>query len=812
MRSLTNDAYTESQKHLGTEPVIIVKIAWDAGDYYYADRTTVVDVINANGRIIQFSPISSTGKQDSTGEVSSAGIVLDDTDGALKTLVNTEIIEGKAVTVYQHYEGLGTSDLVVLLRGRIIGDIDWSEGERQLSFSVESYIEDSEVGFAPCEDFGLTDQNPDTYCQMWPVVFGTVFKLKGLPIRKSPYGTTAGDIYGGYPHYDTEPIKIENGSGFPQNETIEIVISWTIFRGYFDGDKFIRTASNLPWHTNLSLQARPADDPDYNNRKVAFVADGVNLTGKRCYHSDFGWRRCEIQEGNKAFFTSEFPVLLDETKTFEEVRGQVHRDWYTGNSYLNYWHIFAGQTVSRHNQTSSDLYIVNQYPSTKIFEVYGWRRYGDNDIFVPIPSSYYTKHLSYSYAGEQVTAIEFAVPLQAREEEGWKGDIYVSLRSSLPSNVSDIIKWLFETYTTFNIDTATFNAVRYLTAAFPCGFALTKQENIVSLVEDIAWQARCAIYLRNGDAILKYLSYSAPSTYTLTEEDVLFKSLNLSFTSTEDLITKFIGTWKLDYSERDEKTKRLTYTNNVEEFGLREEEREIYIYGVESLVKMTLYFWGYRYSNSWRVLEAATFLKSLAFEVFDAVTSNIQTFSTNQIKGVLEELAHDSDNNEIAVKLLMASKAGEHFGGEPVEDANFWLGDPAYPVEARPVIFPSNTSEVDYTVPIITDDSTSEDGDPNATKFYYQFILPEIDQEIQRDEDFTVRVELYDEDNKRSYMNVNAVLSLHSEDAADELSTGTAEYDITLSNGSYEGVFQITGGADIDYGFLSVTDEQERDN
>jgi len=817
MRSLTGNTETKSQTHLGTEPVIIIKVQWDSSTAYYADKDISFGGIVANGRILEFSPVSSTGKQDSAGEVSSASVTLDDTDGSLKHIVNTEIIEGTTVTVYHHYVGLAESDLVVLLHGKAVGDIDWNEGERILTFGIESYIDDAEVGYTgeQCSPAGV---NVDAQSQMWPICFGTCLKVPAVGFIKSPYGHSTEGIYGGWPYLDSVPFEVENGDMFPQETELIITVGTTIFRGSFSGTTFNRTESNLVWWYDMPISARPdADvDGDTDKRDIVYIPAGYDLTDKWCYHPDLGFNLCDVQQGNKAYFRNNWPSLLDDSHTFAEVRGCGYKDWYEGtSSWLNYWYVYPSKLVGIHNQSTSDLYIVNQYPSNQILEVYGWRSYGDDKIFVPIPTSYYTKHLSYDICGEQVTAIEFPTPLESRTAESWDGDVYVSLRSSLPSNVSDIIKWILETYTSFGIDTASFSEVQALTNAYPCGFALFDKRNVIDLIEDIAWQARCAVYIHDGQVSIKYLSYDMPTTYYLGEDDVLFKTLNLSFTSTDDLITRLEGDWQLDYSGRAEYQKKMTYSNNVDEFGLKPDTREFYIYNIEELVKMSLYFWGYRYSNSWRIIEAVTFLKSLGFEVYDAVTSVLQIFSTNNIKGMLEELSHDTSEIEIAIKMLMASKSGDHSGGQPIEDQNFWLGDPAYPVESRTITIPGTNHEVDYEPPVIVDTENNDSGDSedNTTNYKFQFHAPEIDQEIERNTDFEITINLYYDDGRRAYLTTDAILSIHNVDSADTLSLGDLENEITLVNGSYSiSTAQITGGSGVDYSFLSVVDKSERDN
>ena len=231
-RDLTANTEAEAATYLATEPIVIIQIDWSTGTQYYGDKTFTLDAANVQGKVISFSPINYTGKQDTRGEVSSVSLDLDDTDGTLKTLVNTVIIESTPVTVYHHYEGNAFSDLATLMKGKVSGTIRWSEGERLLSFDIESYIDDAEVGYE--DDDGL----------VYPLCFGTAVHVPAAAAVKSPYGTNNEAIYGGYPSLEVDPFQVANGSTFEQGVVMDIVVAGTIFTGYFNGDTFHRSQSN----------------------------------------------------------------------------------------------------------------------------------------------------------------------------------------------------------------------------------------------------------------------------------------------------------------------------------------------------------------------------------------------------------------------------------------------------------------------------------------------------------------------------------------------------------------------------------------
>ena len=175
VRTLTANAETKKDTTLGTVPIILIKVDWSTGTQYYADQDVTSVGISAKAKILDFSQIASQ-ETNGIGEVSSASVLLDDSDGTLKTIVNSVLIENTPVTIYQHFKGNAASDLTILLKGRIISQVTWSEGERTLGFEVETYVEDNEVGYAPSEG-DITNMHPNAVDTPWPLGFGTVLKV-----------------------------------------------------------------------------------------------------------------------------------------------------------------------------------------------------------------------------------------------------------------------------------------------------------------------------------------------------------------------------------------------------------------------------------------------------------------------------------------------------------------------------------------------------------------------------------------------------------------------------------------------------------
>jgi len=836
MRSITSSTQIKLDTALGTEPQLILQINWAGGTEYYGYKTFTLGAWSVQGGILDASSIVSQLKQEVTGEVSSIGITLDDSEGLIKSKVNTEVIEGRSVTLYHHYEGLSTGDLTTILKGRIAGDISWSEGLRQLSFDLESLTADGIVGYAP-KAGDITNLWEEAIDVPWPMAFGTVLKSPAVRVRNRQLGTLTYGINANFTQF-----QVEKGETFIQSTPIQVQVGAIRFNGSFTDDIFTITEGNIPYYTNVVIANRPMNDANYNDSSVIWLTAGttVRLPGLYCIvnHATYGWmvNLCYKQEGNKCYFiqpwrpqSTTLEVKLSFGSTISEVCPVVRGSWAVNYvvEHIAKWDnstwygidyeqlvgitvvlrgswVIPVSTEVKYMADFNNLYIANLLPSTEVLEVYGHRTYRGQRIFAPIPSSYYTVNLSNSLAGYNVTSIEFTTALEDYVGEAWEADVYVSLRSTVGPNVARVIEYLINNWSTLTADSNSFNTVASKTSRYPVGFTLFDLREVLDLIEETAWQARCALYIVNGEVFIKYLSETPTAVATLNESSILLKSMKLSFTSTEDIYTKLIAKWQRDYEA--EPTPQYLYSNNVSTYGLRELEKDFYIYNIESLVILSAAFWGYRYSNSWRIVAFTAFLEELALEAFDPIAMGVSIFSANTIRGVIDLVNHNPIDNEIALQAQMASRAGDASSGEPTENLNYFTGDPSHAINGNPM--PSDVgagrSQIDYTVPT-QGQTTSEPetgtgtgkGDPDV----YELEFTSQPTEVQRGVAFDLAVRIKDSLGNTVYESTSATLGLTSTDGGDVLNT----INISIVNGTWSSsAVQINTGAGSDAGTISV--------
>ncbi len=523
-KTLTSNVQAKVETPLGTEPLLIIKIEWSSGTKYYSTKVYTFDGNVCVVGILDHVSIDTDGKQGSIGEIGSIDVLLDDTDGDLKNRINTDVIEGTRATAYHHYDDLTAVDAVVQLAGRISGPINWSEGERTLSFSIESLsgTGTGEVGFAPEED-SITDLLEEAENIPWPICFGNPRMVQPILVQKL--------------EHDQDWID---------------------------------------------------DHPDES----------------------------------------------------------VYYDL---------------------------IYIVNLFPSTDVSSIFAQRNcYGVPGFFL-VPGEHYSIDTNYSYGGQNVTAIFMSQPLSTVDDSGWNDTIHCNIESSLTKNPVTQIKWIIDNYATnLTSDAASFAAVAAKVAPLWGHWALFDQPDALKLAEEMAWMARCALFVKDDAVYIKFLAETPATISDISRDTVELKTMELGFTETEDIYTKLKALYVTDYSGEKESDKEFTYTKNTNLFGVEEDEFDFYIYTNKECVQVVATFWGYRYANSWRQIEVNSFLPNLAIEAYDWINIDIPQFSTNALPALTQSTKHDTGSHRIGITAEIASSAGKSSSGQPSLDKNYY--------------------------------------------------------------------------------------------------------------------------------------------
>lgn len=790
MKILTPATADKASTTVGTTPIVIVKINYPGGVKYYADQDYTFGADICEGKIISLSDITSARRVDNLGEVSSCNIVLDDSDGAVKTLMDTVNLVNIDATVYLHYTDLPATDATVLFKGIVAGDISWDETLRQVGYTLESL---------PDKNVGITTIAGDAL----PLCYGTPLKVPAKLINGFGTGGVAGQW-----HSSTATIKLGQNT-LPQNTliTIDVMVSneplidasygfMQTFSndspvrctGTLVGDTFTFASKNLPLTGGISIDARVSGDEDYANPQVLWIASDLRIEGTWVNFNNHV-NYCARQEGRKCFFRK--PLLAGYT-TITETAGIIRASW--GHTYVNPGNgwtapiddftIWNESGVRQIVGLQQYIYCFNTIPSSAVLKVYCQRQFKGETILAEVPSSYYVKDLAYNYNGATVAALKFDVPLHWRNGENWAEDkIYVTHVSSVGKNTVDQIQHIVENYTAYTVDATSFAAVKAIVTNYPSSFAILDKRPALEVLQSICMQARIGLNIDGDTVRLRYLSQEPVIDLYSLDSNLKLNTLTLGYQRQEDLATRVKATWRRDYHSD---ALEYVYENNVSIYGVKEAAYEFSIYNIESLVALTTRFIGYRKSNIWRKAKLKTFLDFLGVEIDDCVAIYLEANAPTAIRAAVDSVLFNSVDYVYEMGFTLACK-----GGTNVYDASYYTSYPPIGGEAMPTPPEAGLSETDFVVPR---DPTKQD----TNQFNGQEIKIEIvdadDKNIDyltRDYPATIKVEWLDNGNNRVMQNAICSVQLS---AGDDTITPTT---ITLVNGYYTGDVTVTGGAGL---------------
>lgn len=715
MRTVAPQTLNYLQKNLGTEPILVLGVEWVEGgqEILYSDQR----INNANypyPTVIQVSGFDTALMVSGSGDSQSISVTLDDVDGKLKSIFNNQDIHKRPVKVYHHFRGLQLAYKFLVFQGEINSPVIWDEGGRTLSFTILTHTEDTEVAFS-MEEGDFPNIPEDALGKVWPLVFGQVCNMQAIKVRSPRKGylisgegwhdftihprlcqaryiqcpsVPIGEVgtiepesdntysfsteweHGPDPEcvddrfevicqlldrldqelvYEHSPINIRSGDSFPQDEHITLNIDGSFLQGHFSGTYFYVASRQ---HSEYA---------DWDHDTCAPVQE--HGYGIRESNQSDSW---EQTESGTAWQHNQDPI-----ETLEDC-----------NAGAQYWRQGAVGGASESWQTYEDmdsagfewkpagtevflegeaeiLYIVSLMPGT-VDTVAAYRQMSTGrSLLMEVPSEYYTIYET-DYEGYDVVEIGFSKKLSLYDES-WSDEIYVSFTSDVGPNPINTIEWLLDKYTTLTYDTTSFDYVKTIMANYPCNFWVKERKNILDLIHDIAYQTRCAIYIRNNIVYIKYLSEEPTSVRTITESDIVANTFKTSLTSTEDVSTKHTIDWQkteAGVEGDDEINLKLVLKHNVSKYGLAEESWDYYTQNTFDTILKSSTFWLIRRANTWKYVEFETPLKHLDLDLFDCITLDISQFSLTPVKVVIESAIYNPSSNTINFKCWTPILAG----------------------------------------------------------------------------------------------------------------------------------------------------------
>lgn len=709
MRMISAPSLAKIAENYGTEPINIIEVRWtDTQSAFYADRD-IGDTVK--GRVLDIGGLDdviAVSQGSTSGEVS---IVLDDTDGSIKEILNTVDIHKRPCYIYQWFAGIDLDEKFIVFRGQVSSPLTWKEGDRTVSFNVITKVEDREVGFSPEEgEFPSIPKNLIGRC--WPSCFGTVLDLKGVPITEAataslgegtgihdftiPYQIRALQIQDAYlgdlaaywftveaalrgigetqgadaagangesavqaqiqvraqiieltealeqqESYETTPVRVLGIDEFPQNTLMNLLIGNGIFRGKFIGqflhitDRQHPEAENFCQYRGLFQgHGTPTGFEPETCRKLPRAVD-----------SGFGPDRIEGEQAG--FF------------------------WADGGSQIK---VYGNEPID---------HVISIVPGT-VLRVMAFKAVEGTKQLVQVPDSYYTVQTK-TYGTISAVMVTLHKGLSLLTGEGWDDGVYVTFQSDVGPNTVDVLEYIINLYLPeLSIDSTSFDHVRERLENYPSHFALLEKKNVLQVLKEIAFQARCAIWISGDTFYIRYLPEEPDPVVNVTESDIDtddgHSTFELFHTATEELVTKYTGRWQESYAY--DEPNRVILRHNVNKYGTLERDDHYYIYNIQELVVKSMTFWLIRYANTWKKCRFRTALQTLEAETMDAIGLNFANnyIANVNVKGLIEAATLDTANRTIDYEIWTPVKAGTMV---PYDFA--WPAD----VEAE-FIFPTN--------------------------------------------------------------------------------------------------------------------------
>ena len=706
-RNFSTAIQAEIDKQFAGEPMVLVEINWvDDAWVAYTDR-------KLSGAEYPYPLLVSISNFDSTQIITGGSdsqqttITLNDIDGTLRNIIDSHDTHLRPVRIYLTFQGLPFEEKALMFEGVINSPITWDEGGRTLTFDVLSKIESVEAGFT-MEDGDFPFIDPADRNKPWPLVFGQVCNMQAVQVR----GTRKGFLGEGVGVKDptieerlcqarlltcptiqtsstsdgstgseqspglggnlggSEFINVRQGKVDPQcikrrlDKICEILVEKEQQEQYVKTVFIVRGGNDFPQDQTITIQI--------NEVKFEGIMVGETFTVGQVFHPDpkdnppctatpeagWGYRYGAAPGDNPTTVAG-----CNGGSSFnKDIQGGSGESWEYFNTFerSNFIWLPPGTEVLLADEAEV-LNIVSLMPGT-VNQVAAYRNFSDTALLTTVPTDLYTVQTT-DYGGYDVVEIVLNAPLSTVDTDGlatWDDEIFVSFTSSIGPNPADEIQWLVETYTDLTVDAASFAAVKADLTNYPSNFFRKSRPTVLDLIRDIAFQARCAVYIRDNVVYLVYLSREPTSIKTLTESDILPNTFRVTHTGTEDLETRTTISWsegEAGVFRTDDTDFEFVLKHNVPQYGIFDASYDYYTMNIFELVEKSATFWMIRNSNTWKHVEFTTPLIHLNLDVYDAITINTSQFGP--IKVVVEQAIFNLDTNTINFKCWTPIRSGE---------------------------------------------------------------------------------------------------------------------------------------------------------
>jgi hypothetical protein len=679
----------------GSEPVFVVAIQWSSTlTEFYATKDNILDYKPYVKSVGDIENVNTLGG----GSATSFEVTFDDTTGHFKGLFDTQDIHFKPISIYQYFDGMG-SGLYLIFQGQISSPIVWSESSRVLTVQAITRRANIEVGFSP-EEGVFPEIHESLLGQPFPLGFGKPIHVPALALQQVPTGQMT-DAFGILdPTLQLQINKLTQEWGNKINYGMAAAQYAAL--AFLSGDESLAEQWNQI-STEAQNQATDIQNDIHQLQQVKIQQEAYAKTvnyviggykfpqGRRVKVKINEFMFWAVFHGKEGDYLNDAPDNFDQKcrVTLTPIIPPILQvlDNQTGELKFqqgSFTFIQAGAQITLIDDYPID-WVVNCIDSD-ITAVYAYRSFNGKKELTLVPDEYYDV-IHYNWTGHiQPTVIRMKRPLSlvsyfenlstTRAEDyanlvantngtrvlphivnnvDWDDQIYVTYESSVGPDIVDILIHLIETYTDYTYDTTTFNAVRADLEDYPANFCLFDRPLVDDLIEQIAYQARCRVWLKDGKYFIKYLPRKETPVDTIDLDSIEEDSFTISVTPTEEIVTKYVATWQTDYVKPPNRI-ILRYNAGLRKYGIQEATYDYFIYNARELVEKVATFWMIRSSNSWKRVDCVLHLGKINLETNDTITIDTPYLSC---EGILEGVEYNLDDYSIRVSIWTPVRLGE---------------------------------------------------------------------------------------------------------------------------------------------------------
>lgn len=627
--------------------------------------------------------------------------------------------------------------MIELFKGILTDPLIWDEGTRSVSISMVTDDIILPVGFNPDPtDVDISDPNYNYLLYNlntgpWPHIFGTVYNYPMLKLCNNSQATLIVDYPAGVGnppswvgispiHRDTPGpyvLKFKDWEQYPQGVKTKFYLQGTnsegkpfsiIILGTFSGGDGTFTIDgpddfNLTIATNLSLSHQTLSTWLPGGTLSSTIVNWMTFEfeGEYFFRNSYlkisqedtnfpphFFAYCHHQEGNKIWVMApQIPCVNPKI-----VEAQAMGEGMFKDSPLGYtWYLRRdwGVTLELFDDRIQRTYIIDLRAGTSVdkiidpttrrvlppteYEVISTDGTDSNKLWIPAG----TVHPQCTYV---VLRKDAADAINRKEEVFNKLEPITDFLADVTSPITthtDAIKYLIELYS--SEITMTTDAPEYPKVN---NFAFLAGGTLSDVVSRIAWQNGAILRTVNNIAKVIDVIHEKQEVYTFNEDNVQNKSLQIGYSDTSKLITRF----KVVHQVNDLLVKPYTkrYNSNIDLYAERPYNIE---YQVTNTPNDIIPFWIKRMSHVWKTVILTSYLDTVFLDVWDTVlldftrvtgalqdeTPYVNDFTPSETamlpktKGLIQNINLDFQQGTIQYTILVPIVAGTN-----VVDPSFW--------------------------------------------------------------------------------------------------------------------------------------------